>query len=154
MSVHVLALNPEPWTSPSVAQRGPRRGVMVYKNEQLRTYQLAIKELLGERVPEFPPGTRIALRFYFWRNTTKGQPADATNMQKATEDAIQGLLLDNDRHVVHVESWLMDQGTDVEGRVVIGLEAAGSPPELVLEAHNRTPLGVAAHDYTEADGMF
>lgn len=153
MSVHVLAVNPEPWTSPSIARRGATKGVVVYKNEQLRTYQLAVKELLGDRVPEFPAGTRLSLTFYFWRNTTKGQPADATNMQKATEDAIQDVLLDNDRHVVHVESWIMEQGTDVEGRVVIGLEAAGSPPELRLEARVDTPLRIK-HDYRDADGVF
>lgn len=166
MTTYVLPLNPEPWTAPNVARRGPRSGVIVYKNEQLRTYQEAVKELLRQAgaAVEHPPGTRLSLRFYFWRRLdvldrktgtkASSSEADATNMQKATEDAIQGVLIDNDRNVVHVESWLMEQDRSTIPRVIIIVEAApAAPPAPVVDEQSISPPA-AAHDYTEAEGMF
>lgn len=165
MTTYVLPLNPEPWTAPNVARRGPR-GVSVYKNEQLRSYQEAVKELLTQAgaVMEYPPGTRLSVTFYFWRRLdvldrktgtkASASEADATNMQKATEDAIQGILIDNDRNVVHVESWLMEQDRSTIPRVIITVNIApAAPPAPAGDMSSVSPPG-PAHDYGETEGMF
>jgi hypothetical protein len=47
-------------------------------------------------------------------------------MLKATEDACQGILFKNDRGNVAVRGFIVDQGPEVEGRVVIKVETAES----------------------------
>lgn len=132
----ITGINPEPWTAPSVGI-GRARGKVypqVYKNEQLRAYQEALKESVKQAYPDVKPspkGRRINLFFYFWRDmpTYEGDSklvyknqADATNLQKATEDALQGILYANDRDVVHIESTIVEQGPGVESRIVVRME--------------------------------
>ena len=74
------------------------------------------------------------LSFWFWRENVSYTDAggkkrsrnspDLSNMVKATEDAIQGILIDNDRDVVHIRSFLVERGKDVEPKVVIEVESA------------------------------
>lgn len=88
------------------------------RNQQLHMYQQAVKEEMQRCYPEaelLAPG--YELDFWFWRNTERGNIADATNLQKATEDALQGILLKNDRLVVRVGSTVVAQGADVTGAV-------------------------------------
>jgi hypothetical protein len=70
------------------------------------------------------------LELYFWRQVNTydddgrrrvGGYADATNLQKATEDALEGRLYANDRQVVQVRSTVVGQGAAVEPRILIGL---------------------------------
>jgi Holliday junction resolvase RusA-like endonuclease len=128
----VLNVNPEPWAIGPVgyARRNGKMSAYVGQNKQLDAYKQAIKEELGtgHKMLEGP----VDLRFYFWRvrdeyTTPQGRAhrkheADATNMQKATEDALQGVLFANDKDVQHVESWIIAQGPDVEPRVVVGVK--------------------------------
>lgn len=131
-------INPEPWTAPSVAvsKVGPhgRARPIVYKSEALRAYQEAVKHelrIIGATMAE--PGA-LSVTFYFWRElpayTTERQRkarkhvADATNLQKALEDACQGILFDNDRDNVHVETWIVEQDHDTEPRILICVEPA------------------------------
>jgi hypothetical protein len=86
------------------------------RNQQLHMYQQAVKDEMKRLYPdavELPP--YYELDFWFWRNTERGNIADATNLQKATEDALQGVLLSNDRQVVRVASTVVAQGPDVAG---------------------------------------
>lgn len=126
-------INPEPWTSPDVSvgrRAGGHAYPIVYKSEALRSYQEGIKSLLeGKPTLIFDPGTPITLEFYFWRQlpdyTTdrerraRKHEADATNMQKALEDALQGVLFENDRDVKRIYSEIMEQGHDTEPRIGI-----------------------------------
>lgn len=122
MSIILIPVNPVPWT-PS---RSTRQGS--FKTGGLDAYQQAVKEELdGIVLEEEPP---FDVHFYFWRqleageafmsgrSKRRGHQADATNMQKSTEDALQKIL-GNDRDVYHVESTIVDQGPDVEGMVII-----------------------------------
>lgn len=116
-------VNPTPWTAPKWGRGRP------YKDKELDAYQKALKDEFATNYPDLEPFTgAIALEFYFWRRLDSYQStrrrqrrnrADATNLQKATEDALQGVLFANDRDVLHVESFLMAQDDDVEGRVVV-----------------------------------
>lgn len=91
------------------------------RNQQLHMYQQAIAAELADKygaLPGAPLAPCYELDMWFWRNTERANIADATNMQKATEDALQGILLANDRDVVRVGSRVVAQGTDVAGAVV------------------------------------
>lgn len=127
----VLDVNPEPWAigDLSVGRKGGKMFPMVGRNQQLWYYQQAIKEALGK--PDLWIEGPIDLRFYFWRDRAEYQTpqarghrkheADLTNLQKATEDALQGVLFKNDKDVRHVVSWMMEQGPGVNGKVVIAI---------------------------------
>jgi Holliday junction resolvase RusA-like endonuclease len=125
---YVLNVNPEPWAIGSLGL-GRRNGKVypyVGQNAQLAAYQSAVREAVVDPVQI---EGNVELTFYFWRNlasyeTQSGHEhrkhhADATNMQKATEDALQGILFDNDKWVVDVHSVVMDQGPEVKGKIVI-----------------------------------
>lgn len=126
---YVLNVNPEPWAvGPlDLLRRNGKLAPTMGRNLQLYMYQQAVKEEMQRCYPdvvELPP--HYELDFWFWRNTERGNIADATNLQKATEDALQGVLLKNDRLVVRVGSTIVAQGADVTGalafRVRWGIE--------------------------------
>src|SRR5687768_284355 len=100
-----LQLNPEPWTAPSVSVgrgKGGKVFPQVYANAQLKAYQEAVREEARSQLPDKwePYEGEILLHFYFWRQMAdyeshqakrvRKHQADVTNMQKATEDALQG----------------------------------------------------------------
>lgn len=132
-----LPLNPEPWAvGPlGVARHNSKLTPYIGRNQQLAAYQDAVRECLREEWGDEPPlKGHYDIEFFFWRNradyTTPAQrqhrkhEADATNLQKATEDAMQGVVIDNDRDVTHVQSYMVEQGPDVVGQVVIHLTSA------------------------------
>lgn len=141
----VLNVNPEPWAigDLSVGRKAGKMFPMVGRNQQLYNYQQAIKEALGN--PSLWFDGPVELRFYFWRQrdsyktpqarTHRKHEADLTNLQKSTEDALQGVFFKNDKDVMHVESIMVQQGENVGGLVVIGIRE-GSQPE------SNVPLGV------------
>lgn len=140
-----LGINPEPWAigALGVGKRNGRMVPTVAPNHQMVAYKEAVAEEL-DGVEPLPPGT-YSLTFYFWRlvenfETDNGRKfknfADATNLQKATEDALQGVLFDNDRNVRDVRSVIVDQGYDIKPAVVIradmsaGLNPNEIPPQM------------------------
>jgi Holliday junction resolvase RusA-like endonuclease len=133
--VYIEGINPEPWEAPGTAigwGKGRKPYVQSVKSGRLEAYQLAIKECVEAAYPEllFPRGVPLRIQFFFTRQldvyqstatgrTASRNVADATNMQKATEDALQGILLDNDRWVKTIESVILDEGPDVTPSIVI-----------------------------------
>lgn len=120
----VLPINPDPWAvgPVGVGKRGGKYYPYIGRNNQLHSYQQAIKEEL-EDVPPLTPGL-YDLRFWFWRRldshaSGKKHIADVTNLQKATEDALQGVLFDNDRDVRKVTSQIVEQSEDAKPMIVI-----------------------------------
>ena len=111
-------------------------GAFVGRNQQLDAYKEAVREALG---PQTKIEGKVALQLFFWRNraeyTTpqarahRKHEADLTNLQKATEDALQGVLFDNDRDVSVCESYLVEQGPDIAGRIVISVLEAPGPSD-------------------------
>lgn len=123
-----LNVNPDPWAiGPlGVGKKGGKFYPYVGRNEQLANYKAAVVELLDLSAGShwMDPDRGIELRFWFWRrldgtgkNVKHG--ADVTNLQKATEDALQDHLISNDRNVRKVTSELVAQGPDVQGAVVL-----------------------------------
>lgn len=135
----VLHLNPEPWAVGPV-QVGRSAGKMhgtIGRNAQLAAFQEAVREELGEQ--PLLEG-KVALELYFWRRRDayktdnekmhRKHEADLTNLQKATEDALQGVLFANDRDVAAVRAVMVEQGPEVESKIVIGIE------EISAELHD------------------
>lgn len=113
----IFGVNPEPWTPGTAYRRG--RGAGVAKNQKLVMYQEAVREEFPDQNPIhkfIEPGERIW--FVFWRTAT-GPVADATNLQKALEDALQGLLWRNDRTNLDIRSTIESQGKGVEPAILV-----------------------------------
>ena len=137
----VLDVNPEPWAigDLSVGRRNGKAFPMVGRNNQLHSYKEAVKEALGD------PGIffegPIELQFFFWRRrdeyktpqarTHRKHEADATNLQKATEDALQGVLFKNDKDVNDIHSVVVEQGSDVTPRVVVAIRKGTEFPKVM-----------------------
>jgi Holliday junction resolvase RusA-like endonuclease len=163
-------INPVPWTSPDVAiakRKDGRPYPVVHSAAALKTYKQAVTETLTERYPDFEMiEDEVALRLFFWRRLDemkgnrrrKGHVADATNLQKSTEDALQGFLFKNDVQVVHAESWVMAQHDAVDPLIVIELvwhpERPVLPSEVTKEvvlAETVTPSDANEHDVPVED---
>lgn len=116
-------INPEPWTAPevSIGRRGGKLAPQVFKREQLRQYQEAVHDYILDHYAPTPVETELVLQFWFWRalDTPRSKQSDATNLQKATEDALHGLLFLNDAQVQDVRSIIVQQAVDVDPTIVI-----------------------------------
>lgn len=135
----VLDVNPEPWAiGPlGVSRKSGKLIPYVGRNMQLHAYKEAIKEALGTEPGVWIEG-KVQLRMYFWRQraeystpqarTHRKHEADVTNLQKATEDALQGVLFKNDKDVNDIHSIMVEQGPNVRGKVVIGIKANQEMP--------------------------
>jgi hypothetical protein len=128
-----LGINPEPWAmgnptmiyNPKTKKHFPKYS----PNLTLKQYQGAVQEELKARGVEVEPGM-YKLRFTFSRQlekalirggTLSSHIADTTNMQKATEDALQGVAIGNDADVI-----------DVGGRLA-GPQQVSTVPYVVIE---------------------
>jgi len=129
---YVLDVNPEPWAIGPVSVGRRKGGVypVVGRNEQLWFYQQAIKEAIGNPSVFIDEG-KFELMFFFWRDraeykthqarTHRKHEADVTNLAKATEDALQGILFKNDRDTRIIHAEIVEQGPGVNGKVVVGI---------------------------------
>lgn len=135
----IEGVNPEPWEAPdlSTARRGKKIVPVAHTTLQQRLYQEALHESFELKYGcpldhEEPVGT---MQFYFWREVAeyetphgrKGHAnyADATNLMKACEDALQGLLYENDTTNLRVTSEIMSQSPETQPMILI---IAGPPP--------------------------
>lgn len=127
-------VNPEPWAigPVSAGRRGGKIIPIVGRNQQMEAYKEAIKEEFGHRYPDdgILPG-KYSLDFFFWRRLDAGvtvgrdrrqHQADGTNLMKATEDALQGLIIGNDRDVMRGGWAIVSQGPDVAPGVVVRVQ--------------------------------
>lgn len=117
-------INPEPWEAPqaSTGRRGKKIFTSMHSTAKQRNYQEAIKEMADDLLLEQPffINPPYDVRFFFWRDTTGGaMVADATNLQKSTEDALQGKFYSNDRYNPAVSSVIIDQGAHVLPAVLV-----------------------------------
>jgi hypothetical protein len=132
-------VNPEPWAvgPVSVGRKAGKMIPIVGRNQQMEAYKEAIREEFAMRYPgdKILPG-QYSLDFFFWRRLDAGvtagrdrrqHQADGTNLMKATEDALQGLIIDNDRNVMRSAWTIVSQGPGVAPgalvRVQYGLNA-------------------------------
>lgn len=119
----LILTNPEPWRVPPMSPGRAKNGHLITKSgrdEMLFSYQEEVREALtsaGAYVME--PGYKIDLYFYRLQETVntgsgrknKRSRADATNMQKAVEDALQGTVIHNDVDTYDIHSRVIPAGT-------------------------------------------
>lgn len=130
---YCLPINPEPWAvgNAFVARNRGKAHAAIAPNKTLKSYQEAVRSELLARGAEVLDGP-YALRLWFWRENvtyldaggrkrTRNSP-DLTNLVKATEDALQGVLIGNDRDVVTTSAYMVARGKGVEPQVVIEVE--------------------------------
>lgn len=125
---YALNINPEPWAvGPlDLLRRGGKLAPTMGRNVQLHMYQQAVKEELARKYAEVGAAPLVpgyALSFFFWRDTQKGNYADTTNLTKATEDALQGVLITNDREVIRNYAEIVRQGPGVNGGVIFCVQS-------------------------------
>lgn len=129
-----LGFNPTPWAiGPLGLGRNKQTGKMIPvigPNTSLVAYQEAVRsELIRQGAEMLPPDYSIRFRFSrqlekyvsnaTGRNVTRNR-ADATNLQKATEDAMQGIMLNDDENVVCIQSrFASKQSNDTDPWVLI-----------------------------------
>lgn len=121
----ITGINPEPWTPGHAVplRRGGKMIAIIVKDAKLKAFQMAVKEELP--LQNGHAGLHsgdLTVRFYLWRSTAAGQPADATNCQKALEDALQGELYENDRSNRDIRTVIMEQGPTVMSHIRIEIE--------------------------------
>lgn len=119
----IAGINPEPWTSPdlSTGRRGGKIVPMAHKNAQLRAYQEALHDHIRDTFDPKPVTYELEVNYYFWRQleTPRSRRADKTNLEKATEDALHGLLFENDRQVRRGQTTVVEQAVDIAPLIVI-----------------------------------
>lgn len=165
MNWYYIGVNPDPWAvGPlSIGKRGGKFFPKMGANAQLVAFKQAVKEdLESQDFVELQHHEQYVLRFYFWRRLegtgrNVKHYADATNMQKATEDALQDVLIGNDRDVRDVQSIIVAQGPEVaRPGIVVGvgpfdplmIETYDMPDSIWLEASSIQPREVPQSDNT------
>jgi Holliday junction resolvase RusA-like endonuclease len=143
IELYLAGINPVPWKAPSLGI-GRAKGKpypTAFKDAELDMYQQAVKAeleliLKGEDFRMFTGA--VDVQFFFWRlrDSYQGktrrvvkQAADATNMQKALEDACQGILFKNDSQVRRITSTIVQQ--DQETVPAIGIRVSDFIESLV-----------------------
>ena len=152
LTLDIPGINPEPWTAPTIV-RGKGGKAVAVKGGRNDAFQRALREQLDDiHVSPIPADIELTVSFFFWRSTEGGNQADATNLLKAAEDALQGRLYDNDRANRHVSACIVEQGPDVEPRILVHVESFTMPelpdPPVKLPTLNATS---SASDAREED---
>lgn len=162
-------VNPEPWAASqaSVGRKNGKSFVHFHKPEQLRQYQESVRELFPEQNPQAVKYEGdIELTFYFWRqrstyemsegkSTRQSAQADATNLQKALEDALQGILYDNDRDIRSIRSVLVEQAPKTEPVILICIGRYNGAEEIKsvkrIREQLRVPLPEPENNFRKLD---
>lgn len=141
MTTEMLAiegLNPMPWQSPRLGtiRKGGKIVPTSRPSDEVVVYQEAVKEAVMDRYPNLElidHGLHgLVITFWFWRSLNFGgqirRAADATNMQKCLEDALQGVVYVNDRFNRTVTSHVVAQERDIEPLILISVERYDRDP--------------------------
>lgn len=129
----IEGINPEPWRASegSLGRKNGKVFIQFHKPGTVRDYQEALKETFLAEYPDASiTESVISLELIFWRQMTN--VADATNLQKSTEDALQGVLFKNDQQVKFVSSYIAEQLPDTDPAILIGI--SGFPVEYHLSS--------------------
>lgn len=130
----ITGVNPEPWEigQPFAKRHGGKLTAGISPSPKLRAYQDALREEVGEFVsPIYALDAELEVYFWFWRQieefktptgrTSHSNYADSTNLQKATEDALQDLVYGNDRLNRRVGSEIVAQSQTTQPAIVVRL---------------------------------
>jgi hypothetical protein len=159
MLIVIQGINPEPWAIGTVNCWGKGKG-SISPNPKVVNYQQAIREELEHQGIQMVNGLWAQdLYIMYWRSTERGNHADVTNLNKATEDALQGILINNDRDNRKVTGEIMEQHNHVEH---VGLMIEIKDYEYDDERHERLsqmmvarkPVAFEGSDYVDPGDVF
>lgn len=131
MIYRITGINPQPWAIGPLGTtvRGGKHVPYVGENSSLADYQRAVRDYLCKEYMTVLHDGCSELEFYFWRKleeyqtptgrTSRRHAADATNLQKGLEDALQGILFQNDRLVTTIKSTIVEQDRNVNPGIII-----------------------------------
>ncbi len=136
--LYITDLNPEPWTAPTASvQRiaGGKSYAKLVSGERLKNYQEGIRQNVRQACPDlepFPDDIPLQFMLLVWRQldsyisgrgrTQKRHVADATNIQKATEDALQKILYKNDSQIKWASTCIIEQTETTSPAMLIIVE--------------------------------
>jgi len=133
-----FGVNPEPWTVglATPVRRAGKVSSFMSPDPQLVNYKKALQQEFDLNYSSVLMALGpVQLDLYFYRrldryDTEAGRKSqrhvsDATNLQKAFEDAMQGKLYENDRQVVDVHSRIMEQTPETIGCTVMRIDIVG-----------------------------
>lgn len=149
-------VNPEPWAASeaTIGRKGGKLFPHFHKPEQLRQYQESVKDIFPEQNPQAVKYEGdIELTFFFWRQqatyevgegkaTRQSAQADATNLQKALEDALQGVLYENDRDIRSIRSVIVEQTPKTEPAILVCIGRYNGTEEIASAKRIREGLRV------------
>lgn len=121
-------VNPEPWESPegSIQRKSGKMYVQMHKPLKLRAFQEDFAETFVFQNPDaMLLDGDVRMEIYLWRQVdrqVRANIADATNMQKAIEDALQGILYTNDRQVVDVRTVIVEQSPEARCAIAVAID--------------------------------
>ncbi|ANA87287.1 RusA-like resolvase [Gordonia phage Gibbles] len=152
---YLVPVNPRPWKTPPYSVGKSASGALKVhsgRDEAGHDFKEAVREELVAQGAEMLTAP-YRIEFWFWRNMDpNSKEADATNMQKLTEDSLQGLLIDNDRNVLSVTSNIVEQGAHVPGMILIEIEGEykyrRSIPDRMLEMVDRMYNSIKGRVYS------
>lgn len=108
------------------------------RNEANQIFKEAVQDELHRRGAKMLTGKWNKITLGFWRRLDKYEDsggrtrtknwADATNMQKLTEDALQGILFENDRNNFEVTSRIVQQTPQTTPGILILCETFSEIP--------------------------
>ena len=149
---HITGINPEPWVAPESApgRKNGKMFVQVFQSDTVKSFKAAIKEEFVQQNGWWtkPLDGHLIVEFFLWRVLDQSEAqdrrrrrnwADSTNCQKLLEDALQGILYDNDRGNRLVLTHMVEQTATTVPHVAIrirpyalpfGEPLLGEPPAL------------------------
>jgi len=143
---HITGIEPEPWALGDlfVGKKGGKFFPRIAPADHLVAYQEALREefVLQNGHAHLIEHDDLRLVLHFWRSLGDGrQYADATNLQKATEDALQGILYANDRQVRDVRSIIQEQAVGIRPHIAIEVYRYGNVPHPAIPSYSEVPRG-------------
>lgn len=155
-------INPEPWAIGNITiERNKQTGKLFPKvgpELTLKSYQDALRASLLEDGAKVKTGP-YSIRFTFSRQLVKYSVdkhtltrnwADVTNMQKSTEDALQGAAIANDSATIHIESYLYAGQSEATPAWVVGEILYERPSYSIKDLSFGTRYTNTAREYIEA----
>lgn len=157
----VISVNPEPWAtppySPGRSKKSGKLFVRAGRNEQLYAFQQEVKEQLIDQGAQMDSGP-YKIEFWFWRNLGKNNnDADVTNMQKACEDALHSVIINNDKFTKVIHGNSVEQGALAPGMIAIAVTGEYTqcdpiPPSMIARVdrmYNMIKQGINNNTYDE-----
>lgn len=156
---YYLPINPQGWAVGPLAVKRMNNKLIPFmgRNQELHMFKETVKEELFSRYGALiPVDEDVELCVYAWQRLdeyrsatgrkSKDKFADLTNIVKAAEDAIQGVLIKNDNRVMAQRNVIMDRSPSINGCLVICLRTWEGPNPDEIPQHIWDRVDIEDHE--------